>query len=996
MAVVGEVEAILKIRDELSGKMAQVQREFNANMTKMAGGSKQTGQNVKNDFDQIGRSVSSTNSIFKTMIGTMGGFVSAQAIIGAARSAFSMMAKATIDMNSTLETSELQFATLMQSTDRARVHIKDLFEIAKKTPFETGPIINASRTLEVMGGAALNTKANIVLIGDTAAATGAPIDELSRWVGRLYASLQSGKPFGEAAENLRRLGIWSPELATKMESLNNTAANGSKNFQVFTDHIARFSGAMEKQAGTWQGLVSTMKDSVNMAIAGALKPLFEEGKRALGGLNQWLESPAASEWAESITRWIRDSVIPAMRSFGDTLRNDIWPIIRDDILPFLKSLGGALLEGIKAFKNLWDEVPTPVKAAAAALWLVHAAIKAINVSASTGMIAKVLGMGPLGLLGVAGGAAYLAGSHQVSGAKASMAGMMTGRGANQPYGRSGLLTPEDLAGVKPLDIGGALTIAGFGSGGAGATGGAGGAGGAGGGGGISKDLLKWMASHIGLDVMDARQLKDLMQYSGAKSPSLITPFDALLGVPSGQSLSSRWGNVKMPSLQAATGGTWGTEEPVISGGEGWFSGMLGQLPQTIMGALMGGGSLTKSIGSLFGGSITEKLMSGSTGAAITNTLKNTLGKTLGGAVGSMIPGIGALLGPAISWIGGLFGPGKEYQQVKGDRASFEQSFGGVDAMIAAVSKAYADLGRSGTEAEAALKQLWNAKTPEAYKAAVDQITKAIADAKTQAEKLEQIAGLEDQIKALQDSAIPSWQEMTELAEKYGMDLDSLGERYQQLRIDDLTQDILSDFERLQAGGASYQDILNAMADEMSELVTNSIDIGAKIPENMRPFLEAMIEQGILLDANGEKISDISQLTFGDAVKTDAELLRDTIKDLVDTLEKLRLSLEGVPSSLPDPFAGWQGPPDMGDYDMRERGGGGNDVMMAAGGIVTRPTRAIIGEAGPEAVIPLSAASIGWTSQVSIPVTLNGVVLGQAIATLQVDALRRSIAVTGQG
>ena len=30
--------------------------------------------------------------------------------------------------------------------------------------------------------------------------------------------------------------------------------------------------------------------------------------------------------------------------------------------------------------------------------------------------------------------------------------------------------------------------------------------------------------------------------------------------------------------------------------------------------------------------------------------------------------------------------------------------------------------------------------------------------------------------------------------------------------------------------------------------------------------------------------------------------------------------------------------------------------MAAGGIVTRPTIALIGEAGPEAVIPLNAAA----------------------------------------
>ncbi|SRR5260221_108514 len=44
-------------------------------------------------------------------------------------------------------------------------------------------------------------------------------------------------------------------------------------------------------------------------------------------------------------------------------------------------------------------------------------------------------------------------------------------------------------------------------------------------------------------------------------------------------------------------------------------------------------------------------------------------------------------------------------------------------------------------------------------------------------------------------------------------------------------------------------------------------------------------------------------------------------------------------------------------------------MMASGGIATRPTRALIGEAGPEAVIPLGAGGMGITLNYA-PVT-NG-------------------------
>ena len=40
---------------------------------------------------------------------------------------------------------------------------------------------------------------------------------------------------------------------------------------------------------------------------------------------------------------------------------------------------------------------------------------------------------------------------------------------------------------------------------------------------------------------------------------------------------------------------------------------------------------------------------------------------------------------------------------------------------------------------------------------------------------------------------------------------------------------------------------------------------------------------------------------------------------------------------------------------------GNPVPMATGGIVTRPTNAIVGEAGPEAVIPLNTVG-GYSSR----------------------------------
>jgi phage-related protein len=65
---------------------------------------------------------------------------------------------------------------------------------------------------------------------------------------------------------------------------------------------------------------------------------------------------------------------------------------------------------------------------------------------------------------------------------------------------------------------------------------------------------------------------------------------------------------------------------------------------------------------------------------------------------------------------------------------------------------------------------------------------------------------------------------------------------------------------------------------------------------------------------------------------------------------------------------------------------GRTTALAAGGIVTSPTFALIGEAGPEAVIPLgSGSSVGGTT---INVTVNGDVTGQELVEKVRNALVR--------
>jgi hypothetical protein len=60
--------------------------------------------------------------------------------------------------------------------------------------------------------------------------------------------------------------------------------------------------------------------------------------------------------------------------------------------------------------------------------------------------------------------------------------------------------------------------------------------------------------------------------------------------------------------------------------------------------------------------------------------------------------------------------------------------------------------------------------------------------------------------------------------------------------------------------------------------------------------------------------------------------------------------------------------------------------MAEGGIVNKPTLALIGEAGPEAVVPLSKMNAGGGGDVNINVT-GGLATSAEIGQSVVNALR---------
>ncbi|MEI8166176.1 MAG: hypothetical protein WCG26_07350, partial [Chloroflexales bacterium] len=240
-----------------------------------------------------------------------------------------MVLGSVIGMNASLEKSTIQFTTLMGDADKAKAHVMMLFEFAKSTPFETGPIIQASRTLETFGGAVLNNVKNLTTVGDAAAAVSEDISRVSYWYGQMYSDLQGGNPFGDSSMTLQEMGVLTPQVRMQMEAMQRSGATAAQIWDVFTKSLQRFNGAMAAQAMTWEGLTSTISDAFQLSGAAIFRPFFDLAKEALAMLAALLSTPRFAAFVTAATA--------SMQRVGDALRG-----VFEAVLPLAAMVWGAV------------------------------------------------------------------------------------------------------------------------------------------------------------------------------------------------------------------------------------------------------------------------------------------------------------------------------------------------------------------------------------------------------------------------------------------------------------------------------------------------------------------------------------------------------------------------------------------------------------------------------------------------------------------------------
>lgn len=227
------------------------------------------------DVDHFGTKMSTWS---KTVSASFAGPMQAFGNIGDAADGVKSVAGAVSAFTQTLlggaarnEQYATSFEVLLGSADKAQAKLKELRQFANTTPFTLPGVVEAAKMLEIMGGAALDTDANLRMVGDAASFAGQDIKDVAVYFGRLYDGMKNGTPLGEVNMRLQEMGLMSGQTRKKVTELAEGVANGSMTMEdawkSLGGEFKRFSGQTAKQAETLNGLWSTFTDAIDDGIA---------------------------------------------------------------------------------------------------------------------------------------------------------------------------------------------------------------------------------------------------------------------------------------------------------------------------------------------------------------------------------------------------------------------------------------------------------------------------------------------------------------------------------------------------------------------------------------------------------------------------------------------------------------------------------------------------------------------------------------------------------
>lgn len=137
------------------------------------------------------------------------------------------------------------------------------------------------------------------------------------------------------------------------------------------------------------------------------------------------------------------------------------------------------------------------------------------------------------------------------------------------------------------------------------------------------------------------------------------------------------------------------------------------------------------------------------------------------------------------------------------------------------------------------------------------------------------------------------QALDDAMQRWGITIDQLGPRFREQRLHEQAVELLQDFRILEAAGVDVTVIIASMGGALAEFFQAAIRTGTAIPEHMRPLLQLLIDNKLLLDENGRAFETVEETGIGFSRD-----LTGAIQGLIDKITELVNALRGIPNIIP--------------------------------------------------------------------------------------------------
>jgi hypothetical protein len=324
------INTVLQLRDNMSGGLLKAARN-----------AKKSGAQISDDMIKATRQVVAfKNKVQSTAVSAAKNFAKIGAASAGAVAA--LAAKTGFSEALDLEGYRLQLETATKDTQKAGEIMRYAIDLANKTPFEGGALVEGAAKFEAMGMSATQWLSRA---GDMAAATNKDFDQAVE----ALIDAQSGE-----LERLKEFGITKAKILEKGEKLfagvqleNNKGqiVNQEKfNEAMLALMQDRFAGGMAKQASTMKGLWSTVTGVTKSALA-KIVGITEDGSIQSGSALDLLKGKVQG-LEDRLAEWQQDGTIDRLASgFNDGLSKAL--DFAGNAMQWCKENSGLLTGGLK-------------------------------------------------------------------------------------------------------------------------------------------------------------------------------------------------------------------------------------------------------------------------------------------------------------------------------------------------------------------------------------------------------------------------------------------------------------------------------------------------------------------------------------------------------------------------------------------------------------------------------------------------------------------------